>query len=179
MGYGSSPYGKSYGDPKRLRDPKRDLRWFLRQNLETDLLSFPFNADEQVDIADFDGGIEAPSIMIQAMNKTVPGGGTTGYTGIDGSGAGPTQDIQVSIQVDCWGGNIRSGAVREYGITPDEIATELGELVSKAGRDNSRNLSNYRLISIPETQQNNDDRSNPTEYRQTTFARLFYHASPE
>lgn len=162
-----------------LKDPKLDLRGFLRTNVATGDLSIPFDANTQIDIADYDGGISTPSVALGPEDTIPVGGGPTGYTGMDGGGAGPTQDLMTSIAVDCWGGNERTDVLVSNDVDPDTVANELAQVVWDAIHDNSGDLSGYDRISVTEAREANDDRSSPTEYRRKLRARLFYERRPD
>jgi hypothetical protein len=48
-------------------------------------------------------------ITISNPDESPVGGGETGYTGIDPSGAGPVQEIGGTVDVNCWAARDRAG----------------------------------------------------------------------
>lgn len=154
-------------------DPKADLRDFVESNFDDTVPSVPFDRVDDVQIANYDVGPDWPEIAIVSADPVVPGGGQTGATGIDPSGAGPIQDVVYRILVDCWGGPRDAQVYQDHGSDPDTVAVELSQELAatcRVGSDGSP--SGYEWIFADPPRDANDVEAEPTEHRQQVPVRL-------
>lgn len=171
-----------------MKDVKRDLVAFLRAHFDETALSVPLtpgdpatpnDADGEIRIADFDGGLDYPGIYLQAENTVVPNSGVTGFTGMDPGSGGPTQDPVTSVQVDCWGGTTQTDRLINHGVHPDTLASEMANQVWRTCLNNSGGPDGYRYVSVSEPTEGNDTDASPTAFRRIVPVEVGYHVRPE
>lgn len=154
-------------------DPKADLREFLRANFDDTAPSVPWTNSDDIVFADYDGDREFPQVAIVTKDPTVPGGGQTGATGIDPSGAGAIQDVVYSLQVDCWGGPDDDQTYQDHGSHPDIVANELGEEVAATCRVGTQGApSGYEWLYASPPREADDIEESPTEHREIVTVRM-------
>jgi hypothetical protein len=154
-------------------DPKKDLRDFLRSNLNTGAVPVPMSTDDIV-VGDPDGNRTYPQAAVTTKDPIVPGGGETQATGIDpASGGGPIQDVVYLVQVDCWGGPHDADVYATHGSNPDRVANDLGEEVATTCRVGvSGAPTDYEwLFTGPPTEADDTD-ENPVSHREVVTVRL-------
>lgn len=116
--------------------PDEDLIEFLRAQIDPANISITFDPgpandpDSEGDVwyPDYDGGIDYPLVAPVSNDPVVPGGGETGFTGMQSDG-GPIQDTIETLQVDCWGGPEDSAIYEGVNSHPDDVAGELASEV--------------------------------------------------
>lgn len=155
-------------------DPKGDLVDFLRANVDGSAASVPFTNADDIVFADYDSGAGPfPQVAVVSKDPVVPGGGQTGATGIDPSGAGPIQDVVYLVQVDCWGGPDDATVYEDNGSHPDVVATELGEEVAETCRAGSDGAPDgYEWIFADPPAEGDDTEESPTEHRDIVTVRM-------
>lgn len=170
-----------------IPDEKEDLVVFLRTHVDPNNLSVPFETGDpatpndtsgDIQFADYDSGLDFPGIYVQAEETTVPGGGITGFTGMDAGGGGPTQDPVTTIQVDCWGGSKQTDRLQNAGVDPDSFAKELANEVWNVCIENAQGPTGYRFISVANPSEANDTEVDPTRYRRIVPVAMGYHIHP-
>jgi hypothetical protein len=162
-----------------MEDVSDDLVSFLRSRFNTSVVSVSFTTTD-IDHADYDGPNAYPQIAVVSEDPVVPGGGQTQFTGIDGGGGGPIQDVVVSVLVDCWGGPEDADAYQGVDVHPDLVATELATEVWRrclnASTDNPPD--GYEWISAEPPRDADDTERNTVHYRQQVVCRLKYTWTP-
>jgi hypothetical protein len=154
-------------------DPKKDLRDYLRNNLNTGALTVPMSTSDIV-IGDPDGSRTYPQAAVTTKDPIVPGGGETQATGINpAKGSAPIQDVVYTVQVDCWGGPHDADVYANHGSNPDRVANDLGEEVAATCRvGQSGSPANYEWLFAGPPQEADDTDHNPTSHREVVTARL-------
>lgn len=161
------------------QDPADDLVTFLRNRVDTSVASVPVDTTD-IGHADYEGPNDYPQIAVVSEDPAVPGGGETAFTGMDGGGGGPIQDVVVSIPVDCWGGPVDDDAYQGNDADPDSVAAELAAEVHVTCLEASTvdPPPGYEWISA-DPPRGADDLDRPsTHYRQQVIARLKYTIAP-
>lgn len=118
------------------RNVDKDLIAFLREQLDPAEIPIAFDpgpagdpdAGGDVHFADYDGDLDYPLVAPVSNDPVVPGGGETGYTGMQASG-GPVQDAIETVLVDCWGGPVDEAIYDGAGTHPDDVANDLAREV--------------------------------------------------
>lgn len=168
-----------------MPDVKDDLRTFLRDNFDDTAVSVPFTNDDDIVFADYDGAREYPQVAIVSRDPVVTGGGQTGATGIDPSGAGPVQDVVYLVQVDCWGGPEDEQVYQDTGygngyslayasVThADTVAVQLAEEVAATCRVGSDGAPDgYEWLMADPPQEADDTEESPTHHREIVTVRM-------
>lgn len=156
-----------------MPDAKADLVDHLRANFDSGVVSVPFTNSDDIVFADYDGARDYPEVAVVSKDAITPGGGQTGATGIDPTGAGAIQDTIYLVQVDCWGGPDDAQTYQDNGSHPDIVAQELGEEVAKTCRVGSDGApSGYEwMFCQPPYEADNTDAS-PTSHREIVEVRM-------
>lgn len=156
-----------------MPDVKADLVSFLRSNFDTSQVSVSFGTSDDIVHADYDGQRSYPQIAVVSRDPIVPGGGTTGATGIDPSGDGPIQDVVYLVLVDCWGGPKDESVYQGNSADPDSVAVELAEEVAKVCRQGSEGEpTGYEWIMADPPVEADDIEESPTHHREQVQVRL-------
>lgn len=167
-----------------IPDRKEDLVVFLREHVDTANLSVLFDPGDpttpgdnvgDIQFADYDSGLSFPAVYVHSEDVVTPGGGVTGYTGMDPGSGGPTSDKVSTIQADCWAGSEQTDRLRDAGVHPDTFATELSNEVWSACHDNANGPEGYSFISAPEPVEANDTDVSPTRHRYIVPVQMGYH----
>lgn len=154
-------------------DPKDDLVEFLRGNVDGTAFSVPFDNAEDIVHADYEGTREYPEIAVVSKDSITPGGGQTGATGIDPTGAGAIQDTIYLIQVDCWGGVEDEDPYPGLDTHPDIVAVELGEEVARVCRVTPENApEGYEWMFCHPPYEADDTDASPTSHREIVEVRM-------
>jgi hypothetical protein len=157
-----------------MTDVSGDLVDFLRS--EADFTSVSVSFDDQNDLheANPDGGRSYPSVVTVSEDPIVPGGGDTQFTAMDPGGGGPIQDRIWLVTVDCWGGPVSAGAYEGVDVHPDDVAGELGNIVSDTCINAAADAapSGYEWISADPPSTANDTDPEYTHYRRQVTCRL-------
>lgn len=154
-------------------DPKDDLVEFLRANVDGTTFSVPFDNASDIVHADYEGSRDYPEIAVVSKDSITPGGGQTGASGIDPSGAGAIQDTIYLVQVDCWGGKEDEAPYPDYDTHPDIVANELGEeaaSVCRAGSDGAP--AGYEWMFCQPPYEADDTDESPTSHREIVEVRM-------
>lgn len=99
--------------------------------------------------------------------------GATGFSGIDPSGAGPTQDIDGTVAVNCW-----SDREVESSVNPKKLTFEFTEEVKRIVKNNTLSATDLRYISYGGRNFRPDGRADPTVFRYRVPVKYFYHERP-
>lgn len=154
-------------------DPKDDLVSFLRGNVDGTAFSVPFDNTSDIVHADYEGTRSYPEIAVVSKDVVVSGGGQTGATGIDPTGAGAIQDAIYLVQVDCWGGPEDDDVYADHGSHPDTVANELGEETAstcRVGADGAP--AGYEWMFADPPFETDDVESSPTHHRERVQVRM-------
>jgi hypothetical protein len=161
-------------------DVSEDLVEFLRSRVDGGVVSVAFDPASDIDHADYDGANHYPQVAVVSEDPQVPGGGRTKFTGMDGGGAGPIQDVVVSVLVDCWGGPHDDDTYRGGDVHPDvvaaELATEVWETCLNAAVTGAP--AGYEWIGAEPPQDADDTTRDSVHYRQQVVARLKHTYTP-
>lgn len=160
-------------------DPKLDLRDFLRSNVDSSVVSVPFTNADDIGVANYDVGPGWPSVAVVAADWITYGGGQTGATSMDPTGAGQYQEGYFSVLVDCWGGPRDADTYATNGSDPDTVAEELGQEVARVTRAGTGGPADYTFVFSEPPRDANDTESHPTEYRRQVPVRMGYRYEPE
>jgi len=175
-----------------VRDIKSDLIAHLREYINETVVPVPFDAGDPSDpaatgdirFADYDGANDYPQVAIVSEDGVVPGGGQTGYSGMDAGGKGGIQDTVTSVQIDCWGGPHDDGVYQEHGSHPDVVANALGRAVhdvlfnSDESDEGPPVPDGYEWINAEPPDENNDTDRSPTHYRRVVIGLLKHTERP-
>jgi hypothetical protein len=162
-----------------MPDVKDDLVTFLRSNFDDTAPSVDWTNDDDIVFADYDGARSYPEVAVVSRDPIVPGGGTTGATGIDAGGGGPVQDVVYLVLVDCWGGPHDADAYSGSATDPDSVAVELAEEVASTCRQGSDGApSGYEWIMADPPQEADDIEENPTHHREQVQVRMKWTYTP-
>lgn len=154
-------------------DPKDDLVEFLRTNVDGSTFSVPFDKQSDIVHADYEGSREYPEIAVVSKDSITPGGGQTGATGVDPTGAGAIQDTIYLIQVDCWGGTEDTPVYSDYDSHPDAVSVELGEEVARVCRVGTSGApSGYEWMFCHPPYEADDTDASPTSHREIVEVRM-------
>lgn len=155
-------------------DPSDDLVSFLRSNVDDSNISVPFSTSDDIDHADYDGPNDYPQIAVVSNDPVVPGGGETGWTGMDPGGGGPIQDRVETMLVDCWGGPEDRDVYQNNGTHPDKVAAELRAEVVRACNAAAAGgaPSAYEWIAATPQGDADDTERDRTHYREQALCRL-------
>ena len=159
-------------------DPKLDFRDWIRPRFDDTAISVTFSASDDLDIANYDVGPAWPSIAIVDATPVVRGGGATGATSFDPTGAGAYQEVDYLITVDCWGGPRTADIYASEGSDPDTVAVELAMELHRAARGEEATPSGYEYAFADPPQDATTTNEDETEYRQQVTARLGYRFGP-
>jgi len=167
----------------------RDLIAFLREQMDPSVVAVTFDpgppgdtdAGGDVFFADYDGDLDYPLVAIVSNDPVVPGGGETGFTGIDSGGGGPVQDVVETILVDCWGGPVDDAIYDGAGTHPDDVANNLGREVwsvcNEAAAENAP--AGYEWIGAsPPSTADDEETHERTHYRDQVVVRLKHTQAP-
>lgn len=163
-----------------MEDVSDDLVSFLRDRLDDSVVSVGFSASSDIGHADYAGANSYPQIAVVSEDPQVPGGGQTQFTGMDGGGGGPIQDVIVSILVDCWGGPTDHDAYTDVDVHPDLVAAELATEVQQVclAASTVEPPDGYEWISASPPQDADDTERDAVHYRQQVAVRLKYTWTP-
>jgi hypothetical protein len=159
-------------------DPKLDLRDFLRSAVDGTAISVPFTPADDIVVANYDVGPDWPEVAVVSADWVTFGGGQTGATAMDPTGAGAYQEGYYSVLVDCWGGPRDASTYATNGSDPDTVAEELGQEVARATRAGEGGVSGYEFTYSEPPRDANATDANPTEYRRQVTVRLAYRYDP-
>lgn len=166
------------------RDVKADLIAFLREYVDTDAISVPFTADDDIGFAAYDDTEQGVYVTPVSEDPVVPGGGQTQYSGIDAGGRGGIQDVITSVQIDCWGGDVQADVYGGVDSHPDIVANELAREVHRVlfetseGGSGSPTPDGYEWINAEPPVEANDPEESPTKYRRFVIARTKHTERP-
>ncbi|WP_323190456.1 hypothetical protein [Halostella sp. PRR32] len=174
------------------RDIKSDLVAFLRQHFDSGAIPVTFEAGDPTDpttvegvrFADYDGANDYPQVAVVSEDPTTPGGGQTGYSGIDAGGGGGIQDAVTSVQIDCWGGPHDADIYQSEGSHPDVVANALGRethrVLFKADESSSGPPvpDGYEWVNAEQPVESNDTKRSPTHYRRFVVAKTKHTETP-
>jgi hypothetical protein len=161
-------------------DVSDDLVTFLQSRVDESAVSVGFDSDSDIDHADYDGANHYPQMAVVSEDSQVPGGGRTKYTGMDGGGGGPIQDVIVSVLVDCWGGPEDDPAYIDTDVHPDLVAAELAGEVWDACLDAATTgpPEGYEWIGAEPPRDADDTTRDTVHYRQQVITRLKHTYTP-
>ncbi|WP_226041567.1 hypothetical protein [Natrinema sp. DC36] len=174
------------------RDIKSDLVAFLRTHFNESEVPVAFTAGDPTDptaegdvrFADYDGDNDYPQVAIASEDPVVPGGGETGYSGIDAGGKGGIQDVITSVQIDCWGGPYDADVYQSEGSHPDVVANALGREVHRVlfeadeADEGPPVPDGYEWVNAEQPVESNDTQRSPTHYRRFVIARMKHTETP-
>lgn len=156
-----------------MPDAKGDLVDHLRATFDSSVVSVPFENTSDIVFADYDGAHDYPEVAVVSKDAITPGGGQTGATGIDPTGAGAIQDVIYLVQVDCWGGPDDDQVYADHGSHPDIVANELGEEVASVCRVGSDGApAGYEWMYCRPPYEADDMEASPTSHREIVEVRL-------
>lgn len=166
------------------RDIKQDVIEFLRANIDTSAISVSFSASDDIGFAQYDDVDQDVYVTPVSEDPVVPGGGQTGYSGIDAGGRGGIADVVVSVQIDCWAGDRDADVYQTADSHPDIVANELSQEVYRVLFDADESSSGpavpsgYEWVNAEPPTDADDVEESPTKYRDTVLARLKYTQTP-
>lgn len=84
---------------------------------------------------------DTPQVTVTNPEESPIDGGRTGYSAIDGSGAGPVQELGGSVNVDCW-----SDRESESGVNPKKLTFEFTEEIKRIVKGDITTATDLRVI---------------------------------
>jgi len=122
-----------------MQDPTVTIYRLLKDNWSNENTSMGY--DPQIHTGWWDTENNQPEVTISNRDETAVRGGRSPFTGIDPSGAGPTQTINGEVQVNCW-----SSREVEANVNPKKLVHEFSEEVKRIVKANTTLATDLRFI---------------------------------
>ena len=167
-----------------VRDIHSDLVDHLRAYVDETALSVPFDTQDDIGPAAYDDVGQEVYATPVSKDPRVPGGGETGYSGIDAGGRGGIQDTVVSVQIDCWGGDRDADVYVGADSDPNTVANELAQEVHRVLFESDEADAGppvpdgYKWVNAEPPTGADDPERSPTKYRDIVIARVKYTKTP-
>lgn len=147
------------------------IKDYLDNNWDTSNTSISYQPDTHTGW--FDTQATNPQVTISTPNETAQGGGTTPFSGIDPTGAGPTQEINGFCVVNCW-----SDREVESGVNPKKLVHEFKEEVRRIIHDKATAHEDYRFIGFSGADFLVETETEPTGFRIEITVQFGYAVRP-
>lgn len=114
-----------------------------------------------------------PQVTVSTPDEGPLGGASTPFRGIDPSGAGPVQDINGFVDVNCW-----SDREVESSVNPKKLTYEFSEEVKRIVKANTLSATDLDFIGYDGRSFLVDPEANPTVFRYQVTIQYGYQNRP-
>jgi hypothetical protein len=159
--------------PTSIQDVRLTIRNLLRSNWNNSTLPVDLSADD-IHTGWYDDGKGFPQVSVTDTDEGSVGGGRTGYSSIDGGGAGGVQLRSGTALVTAWAGSRDDYDARGADeLQADEMATVIEEIIGS-----NQSPGELDALSIDRRRKLVDSDSNPVEHYVQFDVRFVWRKTP-
>lgn len=154
-----------------MKDPTLTVHDLLNNNWDNSNTSVSY--DPNIHTGWVDTEASTPQVTVSTADELAAPGNQTPFSGIDPSGAGPTQDISGTLHANCW-----SSWNWESDVNPKKLTFEFAEEVERIVTNNQLSAADLQYIGYGGRRFLVDENVEPTVFRYDVTVEYFYENRP-